>query len=307
MERWWRRFVVVVVMLVATMSLASALANKTVHAASERGASTEQHLSWDGMDRLYRLYVPTKLAKPTALMVMLHGGGGNAVQAERGYGWDTLADKTGFIVAYPQASGLAWNAGSCCGQPAATGVDDVGFIDAVVTEIQASHAIDPARIFVAGMSNGAMMAYRLACESTMFAAMASVSGDMMVSCAHPEPISILHIHGLADQNVPFDGSKGSGVGQVDGPPVPDVIAFWRQVDDCAAPTATTDGDVTTTTAQCSAGRTVELIAIAGAGHQWPTPNASAARVERRGADAPYAGLDATQTIWDFFSAHPEGA
>lgn len=274
--------------------------------AAARGTSTEHHLTWDGIDRLYRLYIPANVAQSAPLVVMMHGGGGSAEQAERAYGWDALADEQGFVVAYPNGDGLAWNAGSCCGRPSVTGVDDVGFIEAMVKEIESSRSIDPARIYAAGMSNGAMMAYRLACESTIFAAVAPVSGTMMVDCAHPSPVSIIHIHGLADQNVPFDGSKGAGVAEVDGPPVPDVIAFWRKEDACAAPTSTKSQDevVSTSVARCPSGRTVELITIAGAGHQWPTPNASAARVARRGADAPYAGLDATKTIWDFFTAHP---
>jgi len=89
--------------------------------------------------------------------------------------------------------------------------------------------------------------------------------------------------------------------------VNDVIAFWRMEDGCAVPTSTMSRDavVTTSIATCPDGRSVELITIVGAGHQWPTPNASAAHVARRGADAPYAGLDATKTIWTFFVEHPK--
>lgn len=267
------------------------------------GESSEHHIAWGGADRLYRLYVPANAAAAAPLVVMMHGGGGSAQHAEDISGWDALADREGFVVAYPNADGLAWNAGSCCGRPAATGIDDVGFIEAMVREIETAHAIDARRVFAAGMSNGAMMAYRLACESTIFAAVAPVAGTMMVTCTKPAPVSIIHIHGLADQNVPFDGSRGTGFAQVDGPPVPDVIAFWRTTDQCDPAEVTTSGAVTTSIASCGEGRAVELITIAGAGHQWPGADTSRDRV-RPGADAPSTDLDATTTIWTFFAAHP---
>ncbi|MGC4108431.1 MAG: PHB depolymerase family esterase [Thermomicrobiales bacterium] len=286
-------------------ALVPGLAGAQAATPAPSGASTEHHLTWDGTDRLYRLYVPEHVMIPAPLVVMMHGGFGSAAQAERAYGWDALADREGFVVAYPNGDGKAWNAGSCCGQPAATGVDDVGFIEAMVKEIEASMPIDASRIYAAGMSNGAMMAYRLACESTLFAAVAPVSGTMMVDCAKPSPVSVIHIHGLADTNVPFDGSRGEGFAQVDGPAVPQVISFWRQEDACATPTETIDGDVTTSIAACADGRAVELISIAGAGHQWPRTDVAPSFTARRGADAPFQGLDATPTIWDFFAAHPK--
>ncbi|MGC4192794.1 MAG: PHB depolymerase family esterase [Thermomicrobiales bacterium] len=286
-------------------ALVPGLAGAQAATPTPSGASSERHLTWDGTDRLYRLYVPENVTSPAPLVVMMHGGFGSAEQAESAYGWDALADEQGFVVAYPNGDGKAWNAGSCCGQPSATDVDDVGFIDAMVKEIETTMPIDPKRIYAAGMSNGAMMAYRLACESTIFAAVAPVSGTMMVDCTKPSPVSVIHIHGLADTNVPFDGSRGEGFAQVDGPAVPQVISFWQQVDDCMTPTETIDGDVTTSIATCADGRTVELISIAGAGHQWPRTSVAPSFKTRRGADAPFQGFDATTTIWDFFVAHPK--
>jgi polyhydroxybutyrate depolymerase len=81
------------------------------------------------------------------------------------------------------------------------------------------------------------------------------------------------------------------------------VATWRAVDDCAAPTTTQQGVVTTSTAQCPAGRSVELITIDGAGHQWPGSSTTALQ-NALGADPPSTALDATETIWIFFAAHP---
>jgi polyhydroxybutyrate depolymerase len=83
------------------------------------------------------LYRPERIDAPAPLVVMMHGGFGNAQQAENSYGWDEQADKSGFIVAYPDGTSRAWNAGTCCGLPAATHVDDVGFVVDAVESLEA--------------------------------------------------------------------------------------------------------------------------------------------------------------------------
>ncbi len=150
------------------------------------------------------------------------------------------------------------------------------------------------------MSNGAIMAYRLACESDVFAAIAPVAGNQLVGCADAEPLSVLHIHGADDTHVRLDGSRGSGVAHISGPPVADVVDAWRVRDDCGAFDTSTRGLVTTSVATCPQGRVVELVVIAGAGHQWP----GSAKKGYPGADPPSQALSATATIWEFFAAHP---
>src|SRR5260370_12506712 len=124
------------------------------------------------------------------------------------------------------------------------------------------------------MSNGARMAVRLGCQTNGFAAIATVAGTLLTDCSNAPPTSVLQIHGTADENVPYNGGPGTqrslnGAPRVNGPSVPSVNATWRSIDGCAPPTSNTDGVVTTETATCADGHTVELISIAGAGHQWP--------------------------------------
>lgn len=252
----------------------------------------------DGTSRDYLVHIPDQIGTNPSLVVFLHGGFGNAEQAESAYGWDDIADRSGAIVAYPQADGLAWNAGSCCGKPARDGVDDVAFISAVVAELQGEFGVAPARTFGTGMSNGAMMVYRMACETQVFAAVAPVAGTVVTGCDSPTPTSVLHIHGLDDDRVRFDGEPGSGATRVDGMPVEDVAALWRAVDACAPPTALDDPPVTTSRADCPDGRVVELITIAGAGHQWP----GASGRGLADPDPASSAIDATETIWEFFAA-----
>lgn len=274
------------------------------------GSSTHS-LSFGGSTRSYHVYRPDGLTGPAPLVVMLHGGYGDGAQAERAYHWDAQADAGRFVVAYPDGLNRAWNAGSCCGRPARSGVDDVGFISAVVTAIEQQIPVDTTRVFATGMSNGAMMALRLACQSTLFAAVAPVAGTQLTNCTGAAPTSVLQIHGTADDRVPYAGGPGqafnpSGTARVDGPSVESVNAGWRQIDGCAPPNSSSDGGVTTQRADCPDGRTVELITIARAGHEWPggVPNPLAERVA--GLPAPSTALDATATIWQFFSEHPRG-
>jgi polyhydroxybutyrate depolymerase len=266
---------------------------------------SSQSIEAGGASRTFHLYRPQGLPDGAPLVVMLHGGFGNGAQAERSYNWDSEADNGHFLVAYPDGILHAWNAGGCCGEPQRTNADDVGFITAMVGAIEQQLPIDRARIYVTGMSNGAMMALRLGCQTDSFAAIAPVAGTLLSDCSGARPTSVLQIHGMADDRVPYNGGPGkaftaNGTARVDGPSVESVNATWRAIDACGAPNSTTAGDVTTQIAGCPDGRTVELISVARAGHQWPggqpTPLADFV-----GIPAPSTALNATDTIWQFFT------
>ncbi|GAB7146511.1 PHB depolymerase family esterase [Mycobacterium riyadhense] len=251
------------------------------------GEGTSSHIiNVGGVDRTYRLYKPAGLPAAAPLVVMLHGGFGSAKQAERSYDWDELADSEKFVVAYPDGLSRAWNAngGGCCGRSARQGVDDVAFISAAVADIASNVRIDPARVYATGMSNGAIMSYTLACNTQIFAAIGPVSGTQLDPCRSPHPTSVMHIHGTGDPLVRYYGGPGAGIARIDGPPVEQLNAFWRNVDQCGAPTATTRGQVTTSTAGCAHNRSVVLVTVDEGGHEWPSV--------------------ATETLWAFFAAHP---
>jgi polyhydroxybutyrate depolymerase len=243
--------------------------------------STAHSLSVGGLDRGYRLYVPDGVATPAPLVVMLHGGFGSAQQAERSYGWDELADGAKFVVAYPDGVGRAWNVNGCCGRPARQNIANVGFISAVVSDVAANVAIDPARVYATGISNGGMMAYTLACNTNLFAAIGPDAATQLDPCPSPRPTSVVHVHGTGDRNIRYDGQPGDGVARIDGPSVADVNAFWRGVDRCAPPAVSAEGAVSTSSATCADGRGVTLITIDGAGHQWPGARRSAGVPTRR--------------------------
>ena len=243
------------------------------------------HINIGGLDRSYRLYKPADVPASAPLVVILHGYSGSATQAERDYHWDELADSAKFVVAYPDGLDRSWNVDgkTCCGRSGREGVDDVAFITAGVADIGKNVGIDPSRVYASGISNGGIMSYTLACTTGVFAAIGPDAATQLNSCRSPHPTSVMHIHGTADRLIPYNG--GQGVSVINGPSAPDVNAFWRNVDQCAAPVASTDGPVTKSTAVCAQGRSVVLVTIDGGGHaEWPA--------------------FATETLWQFFAAHP---
>lgn len=269
-----------------------------------------------GVERTVRLHVPASLpAGPVPLLVALHGGGGSGRQFEQQTGFDDLADRGGFLVAYPDGTGAGpggdvlrtWDAGTCCGTAARDRVDDVAFVRHVISFVQGSRPVDASRVYVVGHSNGGMLAYRVACQlSDVVAAVAVQSGALLVpDCRPSRPVPLLHLHGTADHNVPYDGGVGtSGVTEVDFPSVQQSLAAFTAADRCTgAPSTATDPgnpDLVRTTWSCGPdGSTpVQLLTVRGAEHAWMGHPAQRSVPD----NVPYQGLDATATTWAFLSA-----
>jgi polyhydroxybutyrate depolymerase len=270
----------------ALLGVVLAIAGCSPLEAKQSHNATVHTISVGGLERSYRLYKPTGLPTAATLVVMLHGGFGNGEQAERAYGWDKLADSSKFVVAYPDGVNRAWNVngGGCCGKPAKDGIDDIAFITAAVGDIKTNVGIDASRVYATGISNGGIMSYTLACNTTIFAAIGPDAATQLDTCRVPHPTSVMHIHGSADRLVRYYGGPGAGVAHINGPPVPELNAFWRNVDQCGPPAVTTSGPLTTSTAGCADNRSVVLVTVDGGGHEWP-------------------GF-ATQKLWEFFAAHP---
>jgi polyhydroxybutyrate depolymerase len=213
------------------------------------------------------------------------------------------ADSASFIVVYPEGTGSApsFNAGICCGDAARDNVDDVAFTRAMLDALEANLCVDTRRVFAAGMSNGAFMSHRLACEvSDRIAAIAAVSGVTGVDdCAPKRAVPVLDFHGTQDPTVPYTGDPRRHFRSV-----LDSTRGWVSRDGCteAPVTVLSQNDV-----QCVAYRgcrdhaEVELCTIDGAGHTWPG-----------GADVPAIANQGTTThtivandlIWAFFQSHP---
>ncbi|HZZ72907.1 MAG TPA: PHB depolymerase family esterase [Pirellulales bacterium] len=266
----------------------------------------------DKLTRTYELHLPPSYDGKTPLPVVLnlHGGGGNATAHRRQTQMDVAADKYGFIVVYPEGTAFlgrmyTWNAGSCCGYAVNHKIDDVGFISKVIDDVKSRYAIDETRVYATGMSNGAMLAYRLACElSNRITAICAVSGEMGGDFGKPQrPVPILHIHGLKDQNAAFNGGIGANaISKIEHRPVRDVIKWWCAVDHCddkptkVEKTADYIHEIYTPRAG-EDGAPIELYMLLEGGHTWPggvdvTPKLGTGKL--------IATFDADATMWEFF-------
>ena len=155
-----------------------------------------------------------------------------------GMNWPTAQSSSSPIPTV--SAGPGTSAAAAGGQDARTSTTS-HFINAVVDDIAGHVTIDPKRRYATGISNGGMLAYALACNTGTFAAIGPDSATQLDKCAAPHPTSVMHIHGTADPRIRYDGDPGSGVATPDGgPSMPDLNAFWRNVDHCASPATTTD-------------------------------------------------------------------
>jgi polyhydroxybutyrate depolymerase len=270
----------------------------------------------DGAERTYRVHLPNGQApaQPAPLVVVFHGGGGNAENAARMSGMDAKADREGFIAVYPNGTGaragammLTWNTWRCCGAALDNNVDDVAFVRALVEAVARAYPVDRKRIYATGLSNGGMLAYRVGCElGDMFAAIAPVAGALnSFDCATGPPVSVIVFHGTADKHVRFEG--GTPASAFDRHVRADngvQFAFdaWKRRDKCEGePVRERKGHVLHTSLQCVDGTAVELYAIEGGGHAWPGGQKG---IRFGNVDVPTTEISATDVMWDFFARHP---
>ncbi|MGB5103777.1 MAG: PHB depolymerase family esterase [Steroidobacteraceae bacterium] len=286
-------------------------------AARGEEAVPRQTLTFGGSTRSYVVRAPLQLAASgprVPLVLVLHGGGGNAANAEQMTGFTEKARKEGFIVVYPEGTGrlqnrlLTWNAGHCCGHAMRQQVDDVGFVSALLDKLVQSYPVDTGRIYATGMSNGGMMTHRLGIRlSNRLAAIAPVVATVFGDETQPaHPVSALMINGMQDKNVPYAGGVpgGRGADAWDGSPARPALeqaAFWATANGCAGgPLKDDNGQRTLWRYPCPSGRTVELLLVKDNGHAWPGGQPGS----RRG-DKPSSSLNATDVIWEFFKTHPK--
>jgi polyhydroxybutyrate depolymerase len=225
------------------------------------------------------------------------------------YGIGAKAGKMGSIVIFPNGisplpSGMmgTWNAGNCCASARDKNIDDVGFVRKIIEDAKERWSIDPNRVYSTGMSNGAMISYRLACQlPEHIKAIAAVAGtDGMGECAPERPIPVLHIHALDDDHVLYNGGKGQA-GRDQGKEaefrsVPSTIDKWKEIDGCVgAPTRV----FTSNGARCDrwmcSGAPVQLCTTDTGGHSWPGGGKT-----RAGKGSPSQAMSANDAMWEFF-------
>ncbi len=278
-----------------------------------RPGNYDYSLQVGNLNRTYRVHVPAAYHadRPAPLVLVFHGGGGNADNMATYYNWIPESDQQGFIVAFPNGTsgpaGLStWNAGNCCGYAQSNNVDDIGFVKAILADMKSKYNVDRSRVFGAGFSNGGMLTYRLACEmSDQFKAVASVAGtDNDFNCRPSRPVSIMHIHALNDENVPFGGGNGQGLlgSKVNFTSVAATISKWVAIDKVGSLSQKIPGSQNAYCDLYSGGMAntqVELCVTSSDGHSWP-----GGQKARAAAATPSTAISATYLIWNFFKSQP---
>lgn len=254
----------------------------------------ERMLEHDGAVRRYVLHVPEGLdpTSPAPLLVNMHGLTSNPEQQIPWSNMNASADPRGYVGVYPAGISNSWNAGTCCGGAQSTGVDDIGFLRAMVADIESAICIDPRRVYATGMSNGGHMSYALSCEAAdLFAAVAPVAGaNRWPDCAPSRPIPTFAFHGVQDLIVPYADDVASIDARVaangcDPEPVQEDF----------------EGGNCRTWSGCDADATVGLCTLDPMGHCWPGGSEALCFEVILGAYSD--AMDANAAILDFFDQH----
>ena len=293
-----------------------------------RSSHAVRQLAGQWSDRQYLLHGPgpgpdagpgpgAPVSQPLPLVVQLHGRGIDAIRFDWWTGFSGLADEAGFLLAMPEAVGERWNDGRQVGPTQE--IDDVGFLAAVIEDVDARLPVDRTRVYLVGMSNGAAMAGRFACERPDLIAgigqVAGTAGVAIVTRARPStPVPVISFHGSADRSAPYSGGQAGGFARMlmlrhpAGPAVgvDDWAAFWRSVNgDADSPLVESlapDVSVRRWRGSNPLGD-LDFYRIEGGGHTWP---GASARIWIPPIFGRIATIDASRLIWEFLSAHRRG-
>jgi polyhydroxybutyrate depolymerase len=278
-----------------------------------KGANPEdqkREINVDGTKRQYLLYVPPSATKgrPMPLLLVFHGGGGHDYNMPRFTGFDEIAKSRGFIVAYPDSMNRHWNDGRQL-----SSADDVGFVRALISEVERTYSVDTRRIYATGISNGGFFSQRLACDlADRITAVASVAATMpeplVPMCKPSRPVSVMFMQGTDDPLVHIDGGV---VARTNGRNISlaDATRFWIDHDGATTKPESADlphHDSNGTSVHRDVyrggkqGTDVVVYTIRGGGHTWPggqqyLPAFLVGKVNH--------DIDASQVIWEFFSRH----
>lgn len=279
------------------------------------GAATfsDETLAVDGGKRRYLVH-DFSADKPTALVILLHGGGGNGQNMAEQTTFDKVAEREGLITVYPYGSNglfnnvlLTWNAAHCCAHAMRENVDDVRFLSLLIDHLIATRKVDPQRVYVTGLSNGGMMTHRIGIEladkvAAIAPVIASLYGDEPV---REYVMPTLIINGADDQRVKVEGGELEGLGVGSAPadlptlPISSQREYWARVNGCtdAADSSTSDYELRTYSG-CRAGGAVQSYLVKNNGHAWPGGTAP-----RGEADQPVQTVNANELIWAFFKQY----
>jgi polyhydroxybutyrate depolymerase len=275
------------ILMLAGLFFAGLTFTTLVRPAQAEAATTKRVLP---SGRPYYYYKPAVLNSPAPIVVMMNGLYLTPGQAEQTTGFDALATKYKFVIVYAQGNGGSWNAGNCCNNNKS---DDVGYLDQIVIDVSKNvFPIYAKRQYLAGFSNGGMMAYRAACvESTRWAAIGVMSGTSESPCSPQQPFSVVDIQGLADTTVPFNGGYSAYL-KMNLTSANLMQPYLNKYFKCSAQmtSASLYGATVRDSTGCPPGIGLETLTLSNVGHAWST-SAN--------------GYDASLAMWTYFWRHPK--
>jgi polyhydroxybutyrate depolymerase len=264
--------------------------------------SADQTITSGGLRRTYVLYVPPGYdgAAAVPLVVSFHGYSLNSGFFAPYANFDAVAQRAGFVVVTPDGTGSPqfWNAAAYAAAP-----DDVAFVKDLLAQLEADLCIDAGRVYLAGYSNGGGMALRASCELPDRIAAVGVVAATYVNCRAAVPL--IAFHGTADPMVPYEGGSNPPEQGGNFPPVRRTVSEWAVglgCDTLALISRPSSEVEVSTFPRCASGtEDVLLYTILGGGHAWP--GATPLPAEILGATTQQ--VNASQVMWEFFSAHPK--
>ena len=284
-----------------------------------------QVITHDGLQRSYILHLPSSYNPNDSypLVLVFHGGGGNAENIQETTNFSQKADDENFIVVYPDGTGklkrrlLTWNCGFCCGYALENNIDDIGFIRELIEHLQEKYQINPNMIYATGLSNGGIMSYYLGAElSDIFAAIAPVAAQIGGQATLQEklwripepnyPVSVIAFNGMNDSRVPYDGGQSidNDTAVYSWMSTNESIQFWVNQNQCHSipqRNISSSGNIIIDTYSSGKNNTeVQLVTIVNGTHCWP----GGQKGWKNGAE-PTKEISATDIIWDFFENHPK--
>lgn len=276
----------------------------------ETGRPETLELKHGGLTRTALVYVPSGYdgKTPVPLVLSFHGRHGEGKDQAELTEFHKVGERRGFLVVYPDGFLKSWNAMHGTGEAQERGVDDVGYVDALLAKLSERFRIDPDRIYASGMSNGGFFTHRLGCErSSRFAAIATVAGELSPAlakvCKPENPMPVLIFHGTKDRIAPIAGGKTGGGGSLLS--AERTAEIWSQLNQSSGPMKETlrKGDVICRSSQ-GGQAPVTLCTVEGAGHTWPGGDQYMARLL---VGTTNRDVNASEMIWEFFEANPRRA
>ncbi len=225
---------------ILTVALIAAAALATAQVVFSMAKGYAPRVAHFGGSRPFEVNVPDNYsaAKPSGLVIALHGFGSSGQNVENYFGLAAVTNEYGLFSVAPNGTmdnegRRFWNATPACCNVDHKKVDDEGYLVRLVDLIAKRFSLDPKKIFIIGFSNGGFMAHRMACDQAgRIAAIVSVAGSTYPeesSCNPAKPVSMIQVHGTADQTIAYAG------GNLRGAPFPGAqktVSIWADLDGC---------------------------------------------------------------------------